>query len=190
MGRSASEKRILELQNQLASEQTKHAKTRNELQQEIARIWRLVPGYYINLMGVYPPLRRLLHVLAEAADLQDPSRGAPVEDTMRTQFVHTGENASASMTESAAEHSYYRTRVRGFSKDLRVLADDVQGYVEKKLADDAHRFGQSLGISEWEYPEPPKCQRTTCPKRNRKQPFSAWQTGCVGCGRSLAEKVS
>ena len=100
MSKSATTKAIESLQEQIRLEKTAHAATRNELQAEISRVWRLVPTHYISLMGAYPPLRKLLHLLAEAAELQDPSRGAPVEDTMRTQFVHVGDNASTSTTEA------------------------------------------------------------------------------------------
>jgi len=119
MSEAATTKAIRSLQTQLRDEKTAHAVTRNNLQAEIARIWRLDPGHYIPLMGAYPPLRKLLHVLAEAADLQDPSRGAPIEDTMRTQFVHVGEHASTSATEAAVStHRHQRAVVAEMLKEL------------------------------------------------------------------------
>lgn len=184
---SKSEPTARSLSRDLKREQDAHKRTRRELQEEIERVWRLVPSHYINLMGVYPPLRKLLHVLAEAADLQDPSRGAPVEDTMRTQFVHTGERASTSMTESASQHGYYRQRVRDFSKDLRIVADAIRSDIDTKLGDLASRAGGSLGLSEWEYelPDRPVCWRKGCAKRGVKQPYSAWSNGCTGCNREF-----
>ena len=110
------------LAKDLEREKKAHDKTRTELQQELQRVWRLVPAHYISLMGVYPPLRSLLHILAEAADLQDPSRGAPVEDTMRTQFVHTGDQASSSSTEAGVlTHRSQRAAVAEITKQLRWL---------------------------------------------------------------------
>ena len=91
MSESATEARIRELSRQLNNEETAHTRTRNELQAEIERVWCLVPGHWINLMGAFPPLRQLLHVLAQAANLQDPSRGAPHEDVMRTEYTPDGE---------------------------------------------------------------------------------------------------
>lgn len=179
---SATEK----MARRLEREKAEHSQTRRLLQAEITRIWRLVPSHHVNLMGVYPPLRRLLHVLGEAADLQDPARGVPIGDTMRSQFVHVGANASTSHTEaSVATHARAR-------HNTKVIRDEMEGlvrYFTKLLDDKAHSMARLVGSEEWEYPEPPKCQRTECSHRNRKQPFSAWQTGCVGCGRSLAEKV-
>lgn len=140
MSESASDAKIRELSRQLKNEKTAHSVTRNELKREVERVWRLVPTHYITLMGVYPPLRKLLHVLAEAADLQDPSRGAPVEDTMRTQFVPDGENASTSSTERGVlTHARVRAHVRMFNKELEAKA---------------HYWAQTIGASEWEYQPP------------------------------------
>ncbi len=91
MSESATEARIRDLQRQLNKEKAGRSEDRRLFQAEIERIWRLVPGYWINLMGAFPPLRKLLHILAEAADLQDPSKGAPYEDTMRTEYTPDGE---------------------------------------------------------------------------------------------------
>jgi hypothetical protein len=91
MCESPTTKRIHSLVEQLRNEKTAHAATRNLLQSEIDRVWRLVPSHYVNLMGVYPPLRLLLRILVEAADLQDPSKGAAYEDTMRTEYTPDGE---------------------------------------------------------------------------------------------------
>jgi hypothetical protein len=131
---------IESLHKQLKDEKKAHARTRTELQAEIARTWRLVPSHYINLMGVYPPLRRLLHVLAEAADLQDPSRGAPIEDTMRTQFVHVGENASTSQTEAGVlSHRRSRAAVEEIRKQLDYFT---------------HRVSKLIPGAEYEYNPP------------------------------------
>jgi hypothetical protein len=119
MAVSASERRIRQLSDQLESEKVAHARTRNELQSVIDRTWRLVPSHYIALMGVYPPLRRLLTVLGEAADLQDPSRGAAIEDTMRVDFVHSGEQASSSHPEHAlTTHRRHRQTVETLRSEL------------------------------------------------------------------------
>lgn len=149
MSRSASEAKITDLYRQLNNEKTAHAATRNELQAEIQRVWRLVPSHYVSLMGVYPAMRKLLHVLAEAADLQDPSRGAPVEDTMRTQFVHVGDNASTSATE-AGEYTHRRQRavVEEMTKQLEWLT---------------HKLSKLIPGTETEYDPPqgecPECGR-------------------------------
>jgi len=138
--RSVADKTITDLRRQLDNEQRAHAITRNELQREITRVWRLVPSHYINLMGVYPPLRRLLHVLGEAAALQDPARGAPIEDTMRTQYVAVGANASTSQTE------------RGVLTHRRARADVA--FISTKLDTLARDLANTVRATEWEYPVP------------------------------------
>lgn len=145
MSESATDKRIRELSRQLENEKRDHARTRNELQSEISRVWRLVPSHYINLMGVYPALRKLLHVIAEAADLQDPSRGAPAEDTMRTQFVHTGDNASSSHAEQAySTHRKHRADVAKMNQEI----DWVTHRISKLLPGDPDEYNPPDGECE------------------------------------------
>jgi hypothetical protein len=121
-----SERSERELRRQLKNEIHAHRCTRDELD----RVWRLVPTNYISLMGVYPPLRKLLSVLVDAADLQDPARGAPIEDTMRTEFVHTGEQASSSSTEAGVmTHRRHRAAVEEITKQIDRLADSLSNLV-------------------------------------------------------------
>lgn len=123
MAKSKSEKIALDLERQLTAEKLAHTLTINTLHQQIARLWRLIPTHYINLMGVYPSMRKLLLVLSEAADLQDPSRSAPIEDTMRTEFVSVGENASTSSTERAVlTHRQHRATVVEMNRQLDWMA--------------------------------------------------------------------
>lgn len=194
MSESASDAKIRELSRQLKNEKREHSETRRMLQREIERVWRLVPSHYITLMGVYPPLRKLFHVLAEAADLQDPSRGAPIEDVMRTQFVHVGDNASTSHTEAAVSS---HARVRHNTQIIRTEMESLRKYFTKLLEDKARTLARLVGSEEWEYelPDAPVCWRKTtdkdgniiweCPMRGRKQPYSAWYNGCGGCQREF-----
>jgi hypothetical protein len=183
MGKSASEAKIRDLTRQLAEEQRKHARTRAELQQENARIWRLVPAHYINLMGVYPPLRKLLHVLAEAADAQDPSRGAPTEDTMRTEYTDLTPTERGVIT-----HWRARSNVRFMRDELEILR---KRFVDQLGAKTAH-FANVTSATAWEYDPPPRpvCHVKGCSARGRQQSYSAWDDGCEGCGRSFQKEAA
>jgi hypothetical protein len=153
------------------------------LQQENHRLWALVPKGYINLMGVYPPLRKLLHVLAEAADAQDPTRGAPTEDTMRTEVTEL-----TPVERGVLSHWRARNNVRFISKELDILARDFT----KKLADKTAHFASVTSATEWEYelPPPPVCHRKGCSLRGRQQAYEAWKQGCGGCGRSFEKEAA
>jgi len=158
------------------------------LQQENHRLWALVPKGYINLMGVYPPLRKLLHVLAEAADAQDPTRGAPTEDTMRTEYVSNGPNASNSPTERGwLTHERARSNVRFMHDELDILQ---RKFVKDLAAKTAH-FASVTSATEWEYQPPlPVCHKKGCPARGRQQSYSAYQLGCEGCGRKFEKEAA
>lgn len=144
---NATDNRIRDLTRQLKAERAAHNRTRLELQQELDRVWRLVPRHYISLMGVYPSLRQLFHVIAEAAELQDPTNGAPTEDTARTQFVHVGEHASTSQTERAVTtHRQAREVVRRIDLHLNHFV---------------HTFSQWIGAVVYEY-NPPDGECLTC----------------------------
>jgi hypothetical protein len=184
MAKSATEAKIRELSRQLEAEKRDHARTRNELQAEITRWQRLARPNILDLMGVYPPLRKLLNVLAEAADLQDPSRGSPIEDTMRTEYVAVGDRASTSSTERGVlTHARARHNVRVISGELEHLRSDFNA----RLDDKTHWLAKLVGGEEWEYPLPDKpiCHRKDCSHRGRKQGYRSWFTGCPGCGRSF-----
>jgi hypothetical protein len=184
MSRAANTRAIESLQKQLRDERAAHARTRTELQQELTRVWRLVPGGFIELMGVYPPLRKLLHILGEAADLQDPSRGAPIEDTARTEYVAVGNNASTSQTERGVlTHARARSHVKLMGREIEALRNRITDLVAEKTND----FANLTSASEWEYdlPDVPICWVHGCAKRGNKQPYSAWSKGCVGCGRQF-----
>jgi uncharacterized coiled-coil protein SlyX len=173
--KSASESKIRELNRQLAETKTELARTRNELQQEITRWQRLVPSHYISLMGVYPPLRKLLHVLAEAADAQDPTRGAPVEDTMRTEVTEL-----TPTERGVISHWKARSNVRFMRDELEILRKRFNEALEAKTA----HFANVAGTTAWEYNPPrPVCHRKGCRMRGRQQSYSAWENGCEGCGR-------
>lgn len=152
MSESATEAKLRDLGRQLSAEKTAHARTRNELQATIERIWRLVPGYWINLMGVYPSLRRLVHILAEAADLQDPARGAAYEDTMRTEYTPDGETLTQT-ERGVIHHQRARDNVRQLEKGLIRL--------NKELEYHTHRMGGMIPGSHWEY-EPPEGKCEVC----------------------------
>lgn len=148
MSKSKWEKAAEDLHRRLEDEKTAHARTRNELQREVSRWQRLASPKILDLMGTYQPLRKLLHVLAEAAELQDPLRGAPTEDTMRTEVTELTQTERSVLT-----YSRHRQNVRLFGKELEHLREDF----ERKLADKAHRFAQTVGATEWQYPEVSKC---------------------------------
>ena len=160
MSKTSPASQIQHLKGELNRERQAHSRTRAELQQEVDRVWRLVPSHYINLMGVYPPLRKMLHVLAEAADRQDPSRSAPIEDTMRTEFVSVGENASTSSTEAGVLTHH---RARRNVKNLRDRIDHLQKRWNDELADTAYHHGQAVDASEWEYTPPTRCESCRTP---------------------------
>jgi hypothetical protein len=176
MSKSAWERKAEELARDLHNERRSNA----VLKQELDRVWRLVPGGFIDLMGVYPPLRKLLHVLAEAADLQDPSRGAPVEDTMRTEYISSGPRASTSQTERGVlMHHRARSNVRFMGAEMESLR---RRFVE--LLDDKTRdLANLISAEQWEYapPSKPVCWRKDCTHRGRKQPYRIEE--CAGCGR-------
>jgi hypothetical protein len=179
MSKSASEAKIRELQRLLANEKTAHAVTRNQLQQEITRWQRLVPSHYISLMGVYPPLRKLLHVLAEAADAQDPMRGAPTEDTMRTDVAEL-----TPVERGVISHWRARSNVRFMQRELEMLRRRINEQLEAKTA----HFANVAGTTAWEYDPPlPVCwyktKTFTCPMRGRQQSYGTEK--CEGCGRPL-----
>lgn len=185
---SATTKAIESLHKQLKEEKTAHARTRNELQAEITRWQRLARPKILDLMGQYPPLKKLLNVLAEAADLQDPSRGSPIEDTMRVEFIPDGNNASTSSTERGVlTHQRARNNVRFLNSELEYLRSKFT----KDLEDRAHRMAQIVGTPEYEYelPTKPVCRREGCPERYEPQSFTSYRTGCVGCGRSFELKA-
>ena len=179
---NASDRRIAELSRQLANEQNAHAKTRNQLQAEVHRWQRLCSPQIFDLMGTYPPLRRLLVVLAEAADAQDPSRGAPIEDTARTNFVNVGNHASTSQTEAAVlTHARARSSVRTIGRELDLLVERIT----KDLERTTHTVGTLVTGSDgaYEMPDAPVCHRKGCPARGRQQSYRSWSNGCEGCGR-------
>lgn len=152
MSETALEKTARRLNERLEEEKTAHAKTRNELRVTIERVWRLVPQHYINLMGVYPALRRLLHVLAEAADLQDPTRGAAIEDTMRTEVTEL-----TPTERGVISHHRQRANVRTLQKDIDKLANRIH----RILDDRTHHMGSLIPGSEWEY-DPPDGECEEC----------------------------
>lgn len=120
--RSATETKLRDLNRQLEAEKVAHAKTRNQLQAEILTVWRLVPTHYINLMGVYPSLRRLLRALGEAADLQDPTRGASTNDSVR--------NSTMSPTElGVLTHRQHRANVNTINTELDWFTHKVTNLV-------------------------------------------------------------
>jgi hypothetical protein len=170
--KAAWEVTIDRLRTDLTKERRDHARTRNELQAEIERIWRLVPGYKISLMGVYPPLRRLFHVLAEAADLQDPSRGAAYEDTMRTEYTPDGETLT--QTERAVlTHRKHRADVTEMNKRLTHLADDL---------------ARLISASQSEY-NPPDGECAECGRALFQTDTGRRKTYCsVKCRRNAATK--
>jgi hypothetical protein len=153
------------------------------LQQENHRLWALVPKGYINLMGVYPPLRKLLHVLAEAADAQDPTRGAPSEDTIRTEVTELTPTERGVLS-----HWRARNNVRFISKELDILQ---RRFTEQLAAKTAH-FASVTSATEWEYdpPKPPMCRLEGCPARYEKQSYEAYEKGCRGCGREFEMKAA
>lgn len=156
MSKSKYEKLAEDLHRRLEEEKTAHARTRNELQVRIERIWRLVPSHYINLMGVYPALRRLIHVLAEAADLQDPTRGAAYEDTMRTEYTPDGETLT--QTESGVVNQRKaRSNVKTLNRELDRLQNDIHRELEFKT----HRLGSLVPGSHWSY-DPPEGECEEC----------------------------
>jgi hypothetical protein len=177
--RSAPEKENTRLHREIARQH----KDILLLQQEITRIWCLVPSHYINLMGVYPPLRKLLHVLAEAADAQDPTRGAPSEDTIRTEVTELTPTERGVLS-----HWRARNNVRFVNKELDILQ---RRFTEQLAAKTAH-FASVTSTTEWEYdlPPPPVCHRKGCRVRGRQQAYSAWQEGCEGCGRSFEKEAA
>jgi len=194
MSKSASEAKIRELQRQLANKDVELARTRNQLQSEITR-WQRLSGRPIRgismleLFGVYPALRKLIHVLFEAADLQDPSRSAPSEDTMRVNFVHSGDNASSSHAELGyASHQKHRANVRTLDKGLARVA----ARFDKELRSEVHYLAKLVAGEEWEYgiPDRPVCWVKSCHKRGVKQPYVAWVEGCGGCGRHFEKEMA
>lgn len=118
MSKSASTRAIESYRTQLEAEKASHARTRRELQVEIERVWRLVPSWKIHLMGAYPPLRKLLMVLGEAAELQDPSSGQPMSDTMRSEVTEYSSTERAVLT-----HKKHRATVAEMNKQLEWLTD-------------------------------------------------------------------
>jgi hypothetical protein len=185
MGKSSWERKLEDLNRQLAREKLAHAKTRQRLDR-----WRwLATPRILDLMGVYPPLRKLLHVLAEAADLQDPSRGAPIEDTMRVGYIPDGENASTSSTELAVlTHRKHRADVRFIGRELDILRREFTNKLEAKTAE----FAAVSSASQYEYelPIPPVCHRKDCRKRGVRQSYTAYRLGCEGCGRRFEKEVA
>jgi hypothetical protein len=193
MSKSASEVLIRDLQRQLSKEKNEHARTRNHLQAEITR-WQRLAGRpvrgisMLELFGVYPALRKLIHVLFEAAELQDPSRSAPSEDTARVSFVHSGENASSSHAELGyATHQVHRANVRALDKGLSRIANKF----DNELRTEVHYLAKLVAGEEWEYgiPERPVCWVKDCRKRGVKQAYAAWVQGCAGCGRLFGKEM-
>lgn len=145
MSESATDAKIRDLSRRLREEKTSHAKTRNELQLKNERTWRLVPSHYINLMGVYPPLRKLFAVLTDAAWLQDPTRGAPGEDTMRTEVTELTPTERGVLS-----HRKHRANVAELNRQLNQL--------HKDLAYRVHRMSQIIPGAEWSYDLPTSCE--------------------------------
>lgn len=194
MSKSASESKIRDLERRLHAKDVELARTRNQLQAEITR-WQRLAGRPIRgvslleLFGVYPALAKLIPVLFEAADLQDPSRSAPSEDTMRVGFVHSGENASSSHPELAySSHHKHRANVRTLDKGLGRLADKFSN----ELRIEVHYLAKLIAGEEWSYeiPDRPICYVKGCSKRGVKQSYVAWVDGCGGCGRYFEKEMA
>jgi hypothetical protein len=166
--RSTPEKENASLRHELGKQRRK-----NELlQQEIHRVWGLVPTHYINLMGVYPPLRKLLHVLAEAADAQDPTRGAPSEDTMRTEYVPDGETLTPTERGMFA-HWQNRTNVRHGRTKLESL-------ITRILAAETSHLAGMVRATEWEY-NPPAGHCLECNASIIQPPTGRPRKYCFSC---------
>jgi len=176
MSRSSSDAKIRHLQRELEAEKLAHTRTRNELQQEIRRWQWLTRPKLLELLATYPGLQKLLDTLAEAAGLQDPLRGAPSEDTMRT------ETTELTPTERAVlSHRKHRSNVRLLDTDIQYLQRKINELVDHQ----AHTMAQLIGGQErlFELPDRPVCHRKGCTARGRQQPYTAWTEGCTGCGR-------
>ena len=181
MSESATEAKLRDLGRQLAAEKTAHTRTRNELQATIERIWRLVPGHWISLMGVYPALRRLFHILAEAADLQDPAKGVDYENTMRTEYTPDGETMTQT-ERGVVTHKKHRSNVRQLNKELDRLANQIH----KELEYRTHRMGQLIPGSHWEY-DPPEGQCEECGKPVVQPATGRKRKYCVECSPKRVE---
>lgn len=170
------------LNKELQREREKHHRTRQELRTELERVWRLVPTHYISLMGVYPPLRKLLHVLAEAADLQDPTKGAAYEDTMRTEYTPDGETLT--QTESGViHHQAQRAHVVTLSKDLQYIHKKIRNLLDDKTHDMAHLTRGEA----WEYSPPDgKCEE--CKRLLFQSPTGRRKSFCSARCRQAASR--
>jgi hypothetical protein len=131
--KAAWEVTIDRLRADLEAEKLKNRRLINEKNAELERVWRLVPGYKLNLMVFYPALRRLFAILAEAADLTDPARGAPLEDTMRTEYTPDGETLTP--TERAVfTHWRHRSDVVEANRRLQQDADKLLNQMTDELS--------------------------------------------------------
>jgi hypothetical protein len=123
--KAAWEVTIDRLRADLETEKLKNRRLINEKNAELERVWRLVPVNFVVLLHEMPSLKKLLLLVGEAIGLADPLRGAPIEDTMRTQFVHVGENASTSATEAGATHNRDRANLYEIERRLRNVTDEL-----------------------------------------------------------------
>ena len=145
--KSSVERQLRDANRQLARERDAHQKTRTELQAEIQRWQWLASPRIFELMAVYPSLKKLLSVLAEAAELQDPAKGAPTSDTMRTEVTQL-----TSVEQAVLSHKRHRQNVRIISGELEHLRKKFNEQLEYK----SHWMAQLIGGSEWEYQIPEK----------------------------------
>jgi hypothetical protein len=143
--KSAADRTIESLHRQLSDEKRKHATTRQELQRVIRRQMALTTPGLRDLMGTFPALRRLLAVLVEAAELQDPSRGAPMSDVMR---VGHGDSSVEKALES---YRKARANVRHLDKEMGKFAKRWYDKMDAELEDRTYNWASLVGASQWEY---------------------------------------
>jgi hypothetical protein len=144
--KSASDRTIESLQRQLSDEKRKHAQTRQELQRVIQRQQAILPPRLRDLFGTYPALRRLLAVLIEASELADPSRGAPLSDTMRVG------HGSSSVERAVESYRKARANVRHIDSGMGKFAKRWDK-LNRELEDRTDSWAALAGATQWEFEE-------------------------------------
>lgn len=138
---------------------------REALMRELERVRQLTPTEIRSLFAVYPPLRRLIWILADAADLQDPLTGRAIDGS--SPLVKT--KGGNSRDEGASTRSD-RMRVRRWITRLEGIT---------------RSFEQEIGGQPVEDSTPVRliCYRKSCKGRGRHQPWGVSE--CKWCGREF-----
>ena len=163
MSRTAQDRLVAATRQQVEAER----QHREAVTKELERARSMMSVEIRSLMGQYPPLRRLLAILTEAAALQDPQKGRAIDGA--SPLVRA--KGSVPGDEGAATRQH-RMRVRRWIRRLEGITRDFEQEIGGQVPEDVEVVRL-------------QCWRKSCAGRGRHQPWGA--TKCKWCGREFGD---